>query len=92
MPMKKLRKTLEVVAINLALLVVLVEATSIAAYFFQTGSFFYGHSGNRKIVGLTVAAAATTEGSNQAATIQQLHPILVLSTELAWDTVFHFHK
>ena len=72
--MKKVRKTLKVVAINLALLVILVEATSIATYFFQTGSFFYGHPGNRKIVGLTIPPAATTEGSNQAATIQQLHP------------------
>jgi len=71
--MKKLTKTLKVVAINLALLAVLVEATSIATYFFQTGSFFYGHS-TRKVVGLTVPAAATNEGSNQSATIQQLHP------------------
>jgi hypothetical protein len=72
--MKTLTKTLKVVTINLALLAVLVEATSIATYFFQTRSFFYGHSGDRKIVGLTLPAAATNEESKQATTIRQLHP------------------
>ena len=72
--MKKLTKTLRVVAINLALLAVLVEAISIATYFFQTGEFFYRHSSNRKLVGLTTPTGAINQGSEQAATPQQLHP------------------
>jgi len=72
--MKRLTKTLRVIAINLALLAVLVEATSVATYFIQTGDFFYRHSNSRKLVGLTSLPGAPNRGSEQPATMQQLHP------------------
>jgi len=72
--MRNLRKALKIIIVNLALLAVLIETASVATYFVQTHSFFYGHSTNHKIVGFTIPASPTNQGADQPATRKQLHP------------------
>ncbi|MFS8086823.1 MAG: hypothetical protein ACMG6H_14410, partial [Acidobacteriota bacterium] len=70
--MRKVRNALKIAVINIAILVVLIEVASIALYFFQTGSFFYRHPGNRTIPGLSIPP--TDQGTEKKASQQQLHP------------------
>ena len=72
--MNKLRKAIKVIAINLAILAVLIEAVSIAAYYFQTGSFFYAHSTRNIDPDLAIPEAKANQDNGQATIVQQLHP------------------
>lgn len=92
MPHERLTKTLRVVAINLALLAVLVEATSIVTYFIQTGDFFYSHSSSRKLVGLTAPTDAINKERAQSATTQQLHPYFGFVDRVGMGHSFSYSK
>lgn len=72
--MRKLLKAFKIAAVNIVILAVLVEALSIATYFFQTGDFFYKTWGHHKITGIIMPLGPTNPGSEQQATTQQLHP------------------
>lgn len=72
--MRKLKKALKILVVNLVLLALLIEAGSVVTYFVRTRSFFYGHVTNRRIAGFTVPPSPINQGGEQQATIQQLHP------------------
>jgi len=70
--MRKIKHALKIALVNIAILAALIEVASIATYFFQTGSFFYRNSGNRKLAGLAIPPS--DQASKNEATQQQLHP------------------
>jgi hypothetical protein len=72
--MRKLLKVLKITAVNIVILAVLVEALSIATYFFQTGDFFYQTWGHHKITGIIAPQGPINPGSEQPTTAVQLHP------------------
>ena len=72
--MRKLLRALKIVAVNIVILAVLVEALSVATYFFQTGDFFYKTWGNHKVTGIAIPDSPINPGSEQPATAVQLHP------------------
>jgi hypothetical protein len=72
--MSKLRKAIKVILINLVILVVLVEIVSVAAYYFQSRTFFYAHSAHNIDPALSVTEPTGNQGGGQQLTVQQLHP------------------
>ena len=78
--MKKVIRAFKIAAVNMVILVVLVEAASIGTYFFQTGTFFYGHSTHRKIASTSLPLVAANQGSVQQVPAQ-LHPYFGFATQ-----------
>lgn len=72
--MNKLGKAAKVIAINLAILAVLIEVVSITAYYFQNKAFFYAHSTRSIDPDLAIPEATQNQGNGQATIVQQLHP------------------
>jgi hypothetical protein len=67
-------RMVKLISINLLVLVVLLESTSVAVYFFKTGEFFYTR--NRARTSLTRAQFETngTHGGSNPMLAYQLHP------------------
>lgn len=92
---RRLSKALKIAAVNIVLVAVLIEAGSIATYFFQTGDFYYKTWGNHKIAGIAMPPGPTNPGNEQPATIQQLHPYFGFvnrtgsSDRASYSTVIH---
>lgn len=72
--MNRLLKAIKVIAINVAILAILVEVVSIVAYYSQNGAFFYAHSPHNVDPALIIPDTKANQGGGQATTAQQLHP------------------
>ncbi|MDX6289267.1 MAG: hypothetical protein QOH42_1066 [Blastocatellia bacterium] len=67
---KRFVKAIKLILVNLLVLVVLLEITSLAAYFIKTREFFYTRSKNR----IAVSASDLAPRANDRPLIFQLHP------------------
>jgi hypothetical protein len=67
-------KILKVVAINLLVLLVLLEVASVGFYFFRTGDFFYARKKGQKIATKTEFETRSQQPANDMTIIYQLHP------------------
>lgn len=70
--MRKTKSVLKVVFINLAVLALLIEGTSLVVYSAKTGGFFYKRSGARPIIGFSTLP--DEQRREKEITQQQLHP------------------